>query len=205
MKRNPHPGKFIVFEGLDGSGKTTQANFLRIFLKRKGCRIVLTKEPTQDSVVGRKIRKVLDGKLEIRPNILQQLFAKDRREHLENVIIPALKAGEVVISDRYYFSSFAFGVSSGVDLEWLIQINDEFLLPDLTLILKVFPAICLKRIEKRGDPKTLFEEEKKLRKIWQTYQILPKRFANVHIIGGEKPIKQVFSKIKALLHSQVYS
>ena len=203
MKRNPHPGKFIVFEGLDGSGQTTQANLLRAFLKRKGCQIVLTKEPTQDSVAGRKIRKVLDKKFKLGPSILQQLFAGDRAEHLENVVIPALKAGKMVISDRYCFSSFAFGVASGVKLKWLIHINSDFLLPDLAFILRVSPKICVERIEKRGKRRTFFEEKEKLEKVWQTYQILPNRFASAHIIDGEKPIKEVFSKVKTLLHSKL--
>lgn len=203
MNTNPYTGKFIVFEGLDGSGQTTQANLLKDFLVTKGYQMVLTKEPTQDSEAGKKIRKILDKKSEIDARELQELFAKDRKEHLENIIISALEAGKIVISDRYFFSSFAFGTASGVGLDWLIQINDEFLLPDLTFILKVSPEVCIKRITKRNKKRTLFEEEEKLKRVWQVYQIFPSRFQNVYMVEGEKPIKEVFSQVKAFLQKKL--
>ena len=195
MLKNHYSGKFIVFDGLDGSGQSTQAGLLRDFLSGKSHQVVLTKEPTLDSEAGKKIRQILNKKTWVAPMQLQKLFARDRQEHLEKVIIPALKEGKTVISDRYFFSSFAYGVASGLDLNWLIKINDEFLLPDLTFILKVSPEICHQRIEKRGRKKTLFEEKEKLTKVWETYKILPSLFENVYIIEGEKPIKEVFYEI----------
>lgn len=203
MRKNNYPGKFIVFEGLDGSGQTTQANLLRDFITKKGYDVVLTKEPTQDSRLGKKIREILDKKTEIDPARLQELFAQDRRGHLENVVIPALKSGKVVISDRYFFSSFAYGAASGVDLEWLIKINNNFLLPDLTIILGVSPKICLQRILERGNNRTLFEEEEKLIKVFEVYKILPKRFENAYMIDGEKSIEEVFEEVKSLAHSKL--
>ena len=203
MQKNPCPGKFIVIEGLDGSGQSTQAELLRDFLIKEGCRVVLTKEPTQDSIAGRKIKKVLDKMIEVEPRLLQELFTEDRKEHLENLIIPALKEEKIVISDRYFFSTFAFGASDGLDLDWLIKINDEFLLPDLTFILKVSPEICIQRIEKRGEKKKLFEKKEKLKKVWQTYETLPNRFENVYMINGEKSKEEVFSQIKNIVLSQL--
>ncbi|PIR02253.1 MAG: dTMP kinase [Candidatus Nealsonbacteria bacterium CG11_big_fil_rev_8_21_14_0_20_37_68] len=176
MQKNPYAGKFIVFEGLDGSGQSTQANLLKDFLLEKNFNVILTKEPTQDSEAGKKIRKILDKKAGVQPLQLQKLFAQDRKEHLENIIIPALKEGKIVISDRYFFSSFAYGSASGVNLEWLIKINDEFLLPNLTFILKVSPKICLGRIKKRGDKITLFEEKKKSGKFIKSCQSCLKMF-----------------------------
>jgi dTMP kinase len=203
MKKNPYPGKFIVFEGLDGSGQSTQTKLLRDFLVKKGDKVILTKEPTLDSVAGKKIRKVLDKKEKISARKLQELFTQDRKKHLEKVIIPALKKGKIVISDRYFFSSFAYGTVSGLNLDWLIKINDEFLLPDLTFLLKVSPKICLERIKKRGKERTLFEEKEKLARVWKIYQILLNRFQNVYIIEGERAKEEVFSQIKTLLHSRL--
>ena len=193
---------FIVFEGLDGSGQSTQAGLLKDFLVGKGYQVVSTKEPTLDSEAGKKIRQILNKKEKISPKKLQELFTEDRKEHLRNLIIPALKKGKTVISDRYFFSTFAYGVSDGLDLDWLIKINDKFLLPDLIFILKVRPKVCIERIEKRGNPQTFFEKEKKLAMVWQTYKILPKRFENVKVIEGEKPIKEVFSQIKKVVSAQ---
>jgi len=205
MKNNPYPGKFIVFEGLDGSGQSTQAGLLKDFLIKKSYQVILTKEPTLDSEAGKRIRETLDKKFETEPSKLQELFAQDRKKHLENVIIPALKEGKIVISDRYFFSSFAYGASSGVNLDWLIKINNEFLLPDLTFILKVKPEVCLERIEKRNLKRTFFEEKEKLEKVWQNYQVLPARFENVYMIEGEKPKEAVFSQIKEIALSQIIS
>ena len=205
MKYNSYAGKFIVFEGLDGSGQSTQAKLLNDFLVKKNFKVVLTKEPTKNSQAGKKIRDILDKKAKVTPTQLQKLFARDRKEHLEKVIIPALKKGKIVISDRYFFSSFAYGSSSGLDLDWLIKLNDSFLLPDLTFILKVKPTICIERIEKRNKEthkkRTLFEEKEKLEKVWQNYQILPNRFENVYMIDGEKKIEEVSSRIRKIVLS----
>lgn len=202
MIKNFYQGKFIVFDGLDGSGQSTQAKLLNDFLINEGRKVVLTKEPTLDSETGKRIKEVLDKRSEMDAGELQELFAKDRKEHLENTIIPALKEGKIVICDRYFFSSFAFGKASGLDLDWLIKINDEFLLPDLTFILKVSPEICMERIDKRnfetGKERTLFEEKEKLEKTWEVYQNLPSMFNNIHLIEGERPIPEIFEEIKQI-------
>lgn len=196
MVKNNYPGKFIVIEGLDGSGQSTQTSLLRDFLIEKGEQILTTKEPTKDSEAGKKIRQILDEKTKEDPAELQKLFAEDRKEHLEKVISPALKEGKWVISDRYFYSTFAFGCSDGLDLNWLIKINDNFLTPDITFILDVSPEVCINRIEKRNTKKTLFEKREKMVKILEIYKTLPQRFPEAILIKGEKPIQEVFENIK---------
>lgn len=199
MIKNNFPGKFVVLEGLDGSGQSTQASLLNDFLIQSGKEVVLSKEPTKNSEAGIKVRQVLGGKEKVDAMKLQEFFAEDRREHLKNKIIPALKLGKYVISDRYFFSSFAFGISDGLDLEWLIKLNDDFIIPNLAIILKVAPNTCIDRISKRGIAKELFETEEKLSKVWKTYEILPQRFENSFIINGENSIEEVFGDIKKLV------
>lgn len=203
MLKNTNKGKFIVFEGLDGSGQSTQVDLLKDFLLEKGYEIILTKEPTIDFEAGRKIRKVLDKKLNISSKELQKLFAQDRKDHLENTIIPALKLGKIVISDRYFFSSFAFGTADGLDLEWLIEINNSFLLPDIIFLLEVKPEACIERIKGRSSEKTLFEEKKKLEKVWQVYRKLPERFNNMYVVNGEKSINEIFENIKKIVNGKL--
>lgn len=203
MIKNNYPGKFIVFDGLDGSGQSTQTSLLRDFLVEKGYQVIITKEPTLDSEAGKKIRQILDEKIKIEPDKFQELFAQDREEHLEKVVIPALKKGKWVISDRYFFSSFAFGASDGLDFDWLIKINDNFLLPDRTFILKVQPEVCLDRIDKRGTAKTLFEKKEKMVKIWAVYETFPKRFPETAIIDGEKTIPEVFEQVKNIIELKI--
>jgi dTMP kinase len=203
MQKNTYPGKFIVFEGLDGSGQTTQANLLRDFLTVGGYKVFLTKEPTQNSTVGQKIRDVLDKKIKIDSKSLQELFTQDRKEHLEKEIVPALSEGKTVICDRYFFSTFAFGAASSLDLEWLIEINNAFLLPDLTFLLQVSPDVCVRRIEKRGEGVKFFEKKEKLSRAWEIYKTLPSRFKSVYMIYGEKTKEEVFSQVKEVVLSKL--
>ena|SRR3989344_6638325 len=194
MYQNPYPGKFIVFEGLDGSGQTTQAGLLSEYFKQLGKKVLLTKEPTKKSESGKKIEDILKHRKTADGGELQRIFAEDRNEHLEKEIIPALKEGTNVISDRYFFSSFAFG-SIDCDLEWLIGLNDDFMLPDATFVLMVKPEMAVERIKKRGLETTFFEELGKLKKIIKNYELLRGRFGNLFFIDGERSVEEVHLEI----------
>ena len=206
MKSNLYPGKFIVFEGLDGSGQSTQVEILGKFLEEKEYEVLKTKEPTKDSKFGKKIRKILDKEERISPKKLQKLFSKDRAWHLKKVIIPALKKGKIVISDRYFFSSFSYGMSEGIDLKELLAFNKKFLLPDLVFFLDVSPEVCIQRIEKRGERKTLFEKKEKLKKVYEGYKKVLKEFENsteIYFINGERSIEEVSLDIKKIIQKQL--
>lgn len=199
MKKNPYKGKFIAFEGLDGSGQTTQANLSRDYLIKEGVKVILTKEPTKDSEAGKKIRKALNKEIAVSPIRLRKLFVEDRDWHQKNIIIPNLKKGKLVITDRSQFSSFAFGTAHGVDLNYIIKLNDKFIEPDLVILLKTSPRTSLERIKKRGEDQTLFEKEKQLEKVWQVYEKLAKRFKNIIIVDGEKTIEEIHKKIRQII------
>jgi len=194
-------GKFVAFEGLDGSGQSTQTKLLADYLKNKGFKVFRTKEPTKNSKAGKLIREILDKKEKVTPKKLQKLFAEDRKWHLKNEILPALKKNKIVISDRYFFSSFAYGQTSGLDFDWLVRNNNNFLVPDLTFFLAVLPKTCINRIKKRGSERTLFEEREKLEKVYKNFKKVLKKFPNVKIINGEKSIKKVFADIKKYCRS----
>lgn len=194
MIENPYPGKFIVFEGLDGSGQSTQAKKLYNFFRQTGRLVILTKEPTKDSQAGRKIRKVLKQEIKVESDELQKLFVQDRKEHLKTLIRPALKEGKYVISDRYFLSTCAFG---GIDLnmERLIKLNNDFILPDITFFLDVSPEICLERIERRGEKFEFFEKREKLTRVRKNYLSLATIFKDVYLINGELSKAKVFNQI----------
>lgn len=192
MVKNSYPGKFIVFEGLDGSGQSTMVEILADFLSKQGKRVFTTKEPT---IGNQEIRKVLNRERRISPQELQTMFAKDREQHLANEIVPALIAGKTVICDRYMFSSFAFGWADGCDLNWLLKINNEFLLPDTIFWLDASAKTCMSRINKRGNKTTLFEKQERLARVRQNYESLAKKFSII-CIDAEPLIKDVFSQIK---------
>jgi len=142
MVKNRYPGTFIVIEGLDGSGKSTQTALLASFLREHGVQVCATFEPTQ-YLIGGLIRSFLANDWKSSPYCLQLLFAADRAHHLEKEIIPSLKAGMAVVCDRYFFSSFAYGASD-CDVDWLIDVNREFILPDLTILIESAPKNALR-------------------------------------------------------------
>lgn len=189
---NGGQGKFIVFEGLDGSGSSTQVAMLIDFLKTK-YKTFLTKEPT-NGLIGGLVRSQLTGDWKASPECLQLLFAADRAHHLQREIIPALKEKRIVVCDRYFFSTIAYG---GLELkkDWLMKLNQLFIVPDLTIILKVRPSECIKRIKGSRFRLELFEKEKKLKKVWQNYQWLVDKYPNVKIIDGEQDKNAVFQEV----------
>lgn len=195
MIKSVYPGKFIVLEGLDGSGKSAQVDLLVKYLKQQGKEVIVTKEPTIESEAGRKIKQALRKEITVEPLELQKLYVQDRKEHLDNKVAPALKEGKFVVSSRYAPSTFAYGYSDGLDVDLLVKMNEQFLLPDLTIIVDVPPELCVKRIEGRGDPKELFEQKEKLIKVNTIYKKLSGIMANVVYVNGEKTIQKVFSDI----------
>ncbi len=194
---------FIVFEGLDGSGSTTQARLLWERLEKNQRAAHLTKEPTDEGHIGKLIREVLQHKWEMSPEGLQLMFSADRAEHLKTMIEPALKNGEIVISDRYIFSTIAYGSLAVDDIDWLKGLNSHFRQADLTFLLKLDPEECLKRIAGRGSEFELFEKDEKLRKIWKQYAKLAKENDNVIVIDASKSIEEIHEQVWEKVSSSI--
>lgn len=200
MYKNPYAGKFIAFEGLDGAGSTTQAGKLTFYLKERLKKVHLTKEPT-NNLIGGLIRGQLTKEWRTGPECLQLLFTADRAHHLEKEVIPLLKQEITVVTDRYFFSSVAFGSLGIDDRDWLQKINDRFILPDITFLLHVSPQVCLQRIKTNRFHLELFEEEEHIAKIWRTYNELAQEFENVYVINGENPAEEVFADILKIVNA----
>ncbi len=202
MYKNPYPGKFIVIEGIDGAGSSTQADSVVGYFRELGKKFHLTKEPT-NSLIGGLIRGQLTNDWKSSPECLQLLFAADRAHHLEKEVIPLLIKGVSVVSDRYFFSTMAFGAMEIKNQDWLLMLNKPFVLPDLTFLLEVSPEVAIKRIRQNRFSIELFEKKEKLKKTWQNYKKLAKKFKNVYIIDGEKPIQEIsyeiINKVKRVL------
>jgi len=190
-------GLFIVLEGLDGSGTTTQAKLLGEYLKSKGYKAEKTSEPSSN-LIGGLIRGVLTRQWHLNPAGLQLLFAADRAHHLENFVLPALKKKQVIISTRYFFSSLAFGALD-LDRKWLAEINKNFLIPDITIFLDTDPAECLRRIAKTRIRREFFEQRKKLEKVRKEYQRLPGKYTRFRKIDGNRKAEEVFEEIKKVI------
>ena len=189
-------GMFIVFEGLDGSGSSTQVSLLQKALRKAGYTAHVTKEPT-NNLIGGLIRGQLTKDWKTGPECLQLLFAADRAHHLEREILPGIEKGCVVISDRYFFSTMAFG-GIDIDMDWLKRLNERFKVPDLSFFIKVPAQECVRRISDSRFEFELFEEEKKLERVWKNYEILAKEFDNVHVIDGTKSVEEVHEEVLAI-------
>ncbi|GBD38928.1 Thymidylate kinase [bacterium HR37] len=154
---------FITFEGIEGSGKTTQAQLLRDFLVNKGYRVTFTREPGW-GILGRLIRRMLleERDLELDPVAELCLFCADRAQHVKELLRPRLKAGDIVICDRFVDSTVVYqGYGRGLDIELVKKVANASTLglkPDITLLLNLPVRIALSRIRNR-ESMTKFEEE----------------------------------------------
>ena len=155
-------GIFICIEGLDGSGKTTQAKILA----KKISNAIYTSEPSK-GLIGNYIRKsYLYSKKRFSPLVEALLFAADRLEHLESEIIPALNGGKTVICDRYVFSSLAYQGASGISLDWIETINKAIIYPDLAIFIDINPEKSMCRLNSK---KSLMENLKTQLKVRDIY------------------------------------
>jgi dTMP kinase len=186
-------GRFIVIEGPDGAGTTFHAKLLAERLIANGQNVVLTAEPT-DGPIGTFIRSVLKGHTSVPSSSLQLLFVADRAWHVETVILPALEAGKTVISDRYEASTIAYGISLGLDEQWLKDLNKNFIRPDVQILALPPISICLKRLSERHD-RDILEEAKLQEKIHAAYAALAKSDPSIHVIDTSVDKEEAAAKI----------
>jgi len=190
-------GIFIVFEGIDGSGQSTQSKLLSKYLRKNGYKVWLTKEPTKNTKIGKFIRNVLKTK-SIDNLTIQLLMMADRVEH-QKEIKEKLEKNYVVISDRYFFSTIAYGsIEEKSYLKILADFNTKFfVIPDLTFILDVDPKIAIQRIKVRKT-KEIFEREEILKKVRENYLEIKELLKNklkIFLINASKNIEEVNEQI----------
>jgi dTMP kinase len=163
-------GVLIVFEGIDGAGKSTQAEILLKKLSGRGYPVVYYREPS-DSRWGREIKRKAQFADSITPQEELELFQKDRKANVEKNLKPSLERKKVIILDRYYFSTMAYQGAKGIDPEWIRRRNEAFAVkPDLVFILDIGAGQGLERIEDRGRKDMLFEREEYLVRVRQLFQ-----------------------------------
>lgn len=194
-------GKFIVFEGIDGSGKSTQMKMLSKYLDGRGIPCVTTCEPT-DSPFGGLLRACLTGRLDTDERAIAALFAADRIDHLYNPvngIIKRLNEGVTVLCDRYYFSSFAYN-GEMTDPEWVIELNAPAMerRPDLVVYIDLTAEAGMERVGRRGE-RERYETLEKQKKIRDRYLQAFERFSkeeNIAVIKSEKCKERTQEKIR---------
>ncbi len=198
---------FIVFEGIDGAGKTTQIEILADRLRARGLDPYITAEPT-GMETGKAIRRVLSGELQKTPTQVAAMFVQDRIDHNvdpEYGIEGKLSAGKAVICDRYYYSSLAYQ-GSLTDFDWVMAANcscPEIRHPDLCIFLDLSPEESMKRITKGRTSTEIYEKAETLAKFRARYldvfEKLSARGEKIEIIDASGTIEQGAEKIAAVI------
>lgn len=204
-------GKLIAFEGIDGSGLTTQASMLRAWLRREGESALLTKEPSEGPV-GALIRQIIrkqangpeqQGDLD---HYLALLFAADRLYHLSTLILPAVRSGTHVVTDRYFLSSLAYqGVT--ISMGWLTAMNARCRAADLTIYLHVPVEVCVERIHNERWHPDLYEERDKLQRVQKNFVYLAEHLAPagywIETVDGDQPPEVVHTSVLAAVRKML--
>jgi len=166
-------GLLFAFEGIDGTGKSTQLTLLAEYLRQQGFEVVETREPT-DGPYGRRIRELYVDRGSCSPAEELDLFVQDRKQHVAEVIAPALADGRIVLTDRYYFSTAAYQGAAGCDPGAIFAANSFAPEPDLVLLLLMDPEESVRRIEQlRGESLNDFEQVEQLRKVARFFTSFP--------------------------------
>lgn len=167
-------GLLIVFEGIDGTGKSTQMSLLAAHLKKNGFAVIETREPT-DGQFGKQIRALYANRNGVSREQELELFLADRLEHVQNLLIPALKEEKIILCDRYFFSTAAYQGAAGHTFspEEIIEKNSFAPTPDLALLFCAPPQVGIQRITSgRGESLNDFEQEATLRQVAAVFDSL---------------------------------
>jgi dTMP kinase len=204
-----YDGFFITIEGIDGSGKTSLANSIRKALEDKKIDVVLTKEPG-GSIFGKELRETLQTKkTPIIPKAEFLLFAADRAQHFSQVIIPALKKGDIVISDRCADSSVAYqGYGRNVDVEKIASVNKwvmQGIQPNITFYLKIDLKTALERIKESRSNLTSFEKESEVfwRDVIEGYKKIFTVRSNIYELDAKDEKSVILEKAMAILSEKI--
>jgi len=184
-------GFFIVFEGVDGGGKSTQIKLLTEYLEEKGYDVEHHMEPTHGKIGNLLWNYMRSKNRSFTPETEALLFAADRIEH-GNIIKEALNEGKAVISDRYLHSSLAYQGAAGVDAAWMKKLNKHALKPDLVILLDIDPDESLERVQDRA--RTVFEENEYLKKVRSEYLSYAES-GELVVIDACRAIDQVHAEI----------
>lgn len=186
---------FIAIDGPDGIGKTTISK--RVIEKMKfdyNTESILTTEPSR-SPLGLEIRKLLSSG-NVNNKILLDMFLKDRKEHIENEIIPILEKNQFILTDRYKYSTIVYQFFQGFEIQKLIEMNN-FLSPDITFIVNGTFELIKERMENRGSEKEIFEQDEFIKKSIELYSQMNNFFPkeNIVFINGNKSIEEIEKEI----------
>jgi dTMP kinase len=189
VRQKDYPGTFIVVEGADGAGTTTQSKKLAEELGA-----YWTYEPAGNKV-GEKVDEMISSD-DYSPQAIALAFAADRMVHLEEEVVPRLENGETVVCDRYYHSSLVYQPVLGADFDWVRELNREALIPDKTVVLDVSADVGMSRVDERGPDGNIFENLSFQEKVVVRYRELESRLdEDVSVVDATGTREEVFSSL----------
>lgn len=192
-------GRLIVLEGMDKAGKGTQCKLLNEYLNKNGKKSQVLDFPDYTTALGKEIRKFLNGKNNFPLEVQHMLLSANRWEKKET-ILNILNTGTTIIMDRYYQSNLVYGLSNGLDLDWLANLDKGLPKEDLVIILEISSNTSNKRVINHRD---IFEKNNNLLiKVKKNYQKLAQIYG-WYIIDGERSIKDVHQNICNLLRREI--
>ena len=204
-------GKFIVFEGIDGSGKSTQIKLLAENLKKRGIACCETFEPTY-GLVGSVLHDILSGKIKRDPKVTAALFVADRLDHIlnqEDGMLKSIESGETVLCDRYYFSSYAYQ-SVDVPRDWVIMANrmaKDALKPDATIFIDITADTAMERITQNRENTELYETKERLESVRNGYFSafeLMKDEERIFVVDGNRSIEEIAKEIEEIVIKLIF-
>ncbi|HVT00969.1 MAG TPA: dTMP kinase [Patescibacteria group bacterium] len=216
LNKNPYTGLYIALEGIDGAGKTTQAEDMAKYFREQGREVVVTAEPTRTGEIGSLVNRILKGEVKIPSKYNQYIFSADRGIHQEDLVIPSLKAGKVVISDRCFWSTLAYGILDKEMVEGkrdenfdqmlvaysILSFYHQFVVPDVTVLLDIDSDIAVDRLSKKGEGE-IYENKEMVEKVKAIYDLIVTKFPSEFTVveGGKdeaEVTRDIAEKVKLL-------
>ena len=213
LLKNPYSGTYIALEGIDGAGKTTQVEDLKKHFESQGKNVITTREPRKEGVLGELTHQILMSKVNFPSAAIQYLFTADRVIHHEEIVKPALIRGDVVITDRCFWSAIVYGILDRVGEDYdqnsvdyilitqgILSMYHQFIVPDRTFYLKISVEESLRRIGNKEN-KEIYETSSKIQKAFEGYEWVLKKFANeITVLDGtvneEEVTKEILESLK---------
>lgn len=208
LLKNPYSGLYIALEGIDGAGKTTQAQDLKEHFESQGKSVITTREPRKEGILGELTHQILLSKVKFPTAAIQYLFTADRVIHHEEIVKPALQRGDVVITDRCFWSALVYGVLDRMGDEYndesvdhllvtqgILSMYHHFIAPDRSFYLKIPVEESLRRIGDKNNTE-IYETQSKIQKAYDGYEWVSKKFSNeITVLDGTLNEREVTKMI----------
>lgn len=210
FKKNTYGGLYIVLEGINASGKSTQLELLKKYFEEKGKTVVITSEPNDNLAIGKMIREIITKTRDVPSAALQYLYTADRIVNHETIIVPALQKGHIVLSSRSFWSAIVYGIlDTGADYtkpnmdlllcaQGILSMYHQIMISDITFYLDVSLETVLKRMEQMGKPRDIYEDREKLSQLIEGYNWMVGQFNDVFTrVNSEKSVEEVTNDMLA--------